>query len=212
LFWGPKNVPVPYAVAWSSEGSAIGGALTVRADGSGLAYRDETPQDRDRNGVLWARIARSPGTGRPDYRAMHTHRQHHAMRHMLCQVCGGPADRSSQGWLFLLADKTSGPANDQARGADWPEGSVTTKPPVCLRCADLAVRHCPHLATPLFIRSRKPRTWGVFGGFFLPTRTGGLTASDDAYLPYGAPDARWFLASQAAVQLTRCTRVTANRR
>ena len=210
---------MPYAVPWSGEVSAVGGALTVRPDGSGLAYRDETPHDRDRNGVLWARITHAPGTGHPNYRSMHSHRQRHAMLHNLCQVCGGPADRTSQGWLFLLtdtdrtpADNTAGDnANGPTRRADWPEGSVTTKPPVCLRCAGLAVRHCPHLATPLFIRSRKPRHWGVFGGFFLPTATGALTASDDAYLPYGAPPARWFLASQAAVELTRCTRVTANR-
>ena len=185
--------------------------MTVRPDGSGLAYRDETPQDRDRNGVLWARIEHAPGTGRPDYRAMHSYRQRHAMRHLLCQVCGGPADRTSQGWLFLLRRQRPRPRQHHARAADWPEGSVTTKPPVCLPCADLALRHCPHLTAPVFVRSRKPRPWGVFGGFFLPTATGTLTASDDAYLPYGAPPARWFLASQAAVELTRCTRATPNR-
>jgi hypothetical protein len=206
LLWGPVKLPVPYAVAWSGETPAADGALTVRPDGSGLAYRDETRQDRDRNGILWARIIHAPGTGRPDYRAMHSYRQRHAMRHLLCQVCGGPADRTPQGWLFLFADTDTHPADTTARTADWPEGSVTTKPPVCLRCADLAVRHCAHLSTPLFVRSRKPRAWGVFGGFFLPTANGTLIPSDDAYLPYGAPPARWFLASQAAVELTRCTR------
>jgi hypothetical protein len=207
LSWGPNDLPVPYAVAWSGEVSTVGGALTVRPDGSGLAYRDETPQDRDRNGMLWARIVHAPGTGRPDYRAMHIHRQRQAMLHKLCQVCGGPADRTSRGWLFLLADTNPAPA----RRADWLEGSVTTKPPICLPCAELAIRHCPHLTAPVFVRSRKPRAWGVFGGFFLPTATGTLTASDDTYLPYGAPPAPWFLASQAATELTRCTRITPNR-
>jgi hypothetical protein len=128
LSWGPRGLPVPYAVAWSAEVSTVGDALMVRRDGSGLAYRDETPQDRDRNGVLWARIGHAPGTGRPDYRSMHSQRQRHAMLHKLCQVCGGPADRTFQGWLFLLADTDTDPGgipNDPARKADWPEGSLT---------------------------------------------------------------------------------------
>ncbi len=156
--WGPNNVPVPYAAAWSAERPAVKG-LTVRADGAGLAYVNETPLDRDRHGVLWARHREAPGEGRPEFRTMHSVRQRRAMFGMLCQVCGGPADRTSRGWLFLLQDP--GPAG---RPADWPEGALCTKPPVCRPCASLAARHCPHLTAPVAVRSRKPRVWGVFGG------------------------------------------------
>jgi hypothetical protein len=58
------------------------------------------------------------------------------------------------------------------------------------------------------IRVRKPRVWGVFGGLFTLTPTGRLApapAPADDYLPYGHPAARWFLASQLVIELTRCT-------
>jgi hypothetical protein len=121
------------------------------------------------------------------------------MLRRLCQVCGGRADRNGEGWLFLLERPGEGGAGD------WPEGGLSTKPPVCLPCAGLALRHCPHLTEPLLVRCRKPRPWGVYGGFFVPAADGGLAASDDAHLPYGDPRTAWFLASQAIVELTRCT-------
>jgi hypothetical protein len=59
------------------------------------------------------------------------------MRKFLCQVCGGASDENEQGRLWLLRDY---------RGVDgWPEREVTTHPPVCLPCAPLAARLCPHL-------------------------------------------------------------------
>jgi hypothetical protein len=201
LTWGPRNLPVPYAVTWSAETPDVGSGLIIRPDGSGLAYRDETPADRDRNGVLWSRVPQLPGAGRPDHRSMHPQRQRWAILHKLCQVCAGPADRTSQGWLFLVPSP-----EDADLPADWSEGLRTTKPPVCLPCAALALRHCPHLTKPLFIRSRKPRAWGVYGDLFTPT--GGFAPPDAGnYLPYGHPAAPWFLASQSVVELTRCTPV-----
>lgn len=189
-------MPVPYAARWSAESAGGSGRLIIRPDG--IRYRDETAADRDRNGVLWARVGHAPGEGRPDYRSMHPRRQREAMTKRLCQVCGGPADRNAKGFLFLL------PRTD----ADDVDGSYTTKPPICLPCAGVALRHCPHLAEPLFVRSRKPRVWGVFGDLFTPA--GGLAPSDDngGYLPYGHPAAPWFLASQSVARLDRCTRVT----
>ncbi|WP_143659508.1 hypothetical protein [Streptomyces sp. MP131-18] len=178
----------------------MSGSLTVRADRSGLAYRDETPGDRDGRSVLWARIGRAPGKGRPDFRALHSDRQRHTMLNKLCQVCGGQASRTAKGWLFLLQRP-----DDMAGSPDWPEGTLCTKPPVCRPCAALAVRHCPHLTDPVTVRFRKPRTWGVFGGFFSPTPAGGLASHPDSCLPYGDPYAPWFLASQLVVELTRCT-------
>ncbi|RKN46841.1 hypothetical protein D7294_01080 [Streptomyces hoynatensis] len=177
------------------------GALTVRADGRGLAYRDETPGDRDRHGVLWARVRPQPGSGRPDFRTMHPTRQRRAMLELLCQVCGRPADRNGRGWLFAL--RHPGPDEDIP---GWPEGLLCSKPPVCAPCAHLAARHCPHLGEPAFVRVRKPRVWGVFGGFFTPRPQGGLSASEDDHVPYGHPATHWFLANQLVLELTRTTR------
>lgn len=198
--WGPNGLPVPYAAAWTGETASARG-LTIRPGGTGLGYRDEIPADRDSHGVLWARTRHAPGTGRPNYRALHPLRQRHALRHLRCQICGGPASRTSRGWLFLLPR-----AGRAEPSAHWPEGALCTKPPVCLPCLTLAVRHCPHLTDALAVRSRKPRVWGVFGGFVTPTASGRLAASpSDAHLPYGHPDAGWFLASQLVAELTRCT-------
>ncbi|KAB8169726.1 hypothetical protein FH609_005365 [Streptomyces sp. 3MP-14] len=199
LTWGRNNLPVPYATAWSEETASVGNALTTQPSGIGLAYRDETPADRDRHGVLWARMTEAPGEGRPDFSSLHANRQRRSMFEMLCQVCGGPASRTPRGVLFLLPRPAGGEASH-----DWAEGALSTKPPLCEPCADLATRHCPHLADPLFVRSRKPRIWGVFGGIFTPTANGLLPSPSSDYLPYGHPAASWFLASQLVIELTRC--------
>lgn len=197
LSWGPNGLPVPYATAWSAETPTMR-SLTVRVDGSGLVYRDETPADRDRNGVLWARVLHAPGEGRPHYRSLHPQRQRRAMFGMLCHVCGGPASRTSQGWLFLIQRPNT------TKTVNWPEGALSTKPPICRPCLALAMRHCPHLTVPVAVRSRKPRVWGAFGGFVTATSAGELSVAADDYLPYGDPAFRWFLASQLVVELTRC--------
>ncbi|UCM91190.1 hypothetical protein [Streptomyces marincola] len=200
--WGRSGLPVPYAAAWSTETFTGAAALTVRADGGGLAYRDETPGDRDRHGVLWARLTEAPGVGTPDFGSLHSRRQRLAMFGMLCQVCGSPADRTARGWLFLL------PSPRKADEVNWPEGALSTKPPLCEPCAALAMRHCPRLTEPFAVRVRKPRVWGVFGGLFFPAMNGGLAACPtDDHLPYGHPATPWFLASQLVVELTRCTPV-----
>ncbi|WP_147255347.1 hypothetical protein [Streptomyces sp. PT12] len=202
LSWGPKSLPVPYAAAWTGENGGLAGALTVRPDGKGLGYRDEVPQDRDGQGVLWTRMREAPGKGRPDFGALHPARQRNALLNKLCQVCGGQASRTSQGWLFLI----EGSEMPEWAGDDWPEGALSTKPPICRPCAALAVRHCPHLRHPLLIHSRKPRTWGVYGGFFTPDAVGTPRPHPtDEYLPYGHPSAPWFMASQLLVELPRCT-------
>ncbi|RKN37800.1 hypothetical protein [Streptomyces hoynatensis] len=201
MTWGPKALPVPYVVKWSGEDVTAGGALTLRPGGEGLAYREERAGDRDRHGVLWARVGEAPGSGRPDFRVMHPARQRQCMGERRCQVCGGPADRNGKGWLFALRRPEPG---EEAAG--WPEGLLCMKPPVCEPCAHLAVQHCPHLGEPAFVRVRKPRVWGVFGGPFDRE----LTPGPDACLPYGRQAAaRWFLANQLIVELTRATRVPA---
>jgi hypothetical protein len=74
--------------------------------------------------------------------------------------------------------------------------------------AHLALRHCPELTDPVAVRVRKPRIWGVLGDQYAPTGpSGGIThLPTDGYLPYGhATAARWFVASQLVLELTRCT-------
>ncbi|MDT3398084.1 hypothetical protein RKE29_15780 [Streptomyces sp. B1866] len=51
MTWGPGGIPVPYITPWSEERVTVG-TLTVRPDGSGLCYGDETSADRDAHGVL----------------------------------------------------------------------------------------------------------------------------------------------------------------
>ncbi|WP_093837668.1 hypothetical protein [Streptomyces aidingensis] len=204
LFWGKRRLPVPWAASWSGERVAVSGDLVARPDGTGLAYRDETADDRDRYGVLWARLAGSPGNGRPAFGTLHSGRQRHAMLRRLCQVCGGPADRTSRGWLFLLPH--SGHPAGEPPGRT--EGALSTKPPVCRPCADLAARHCPHLTGAIAVRCRGPRVWGVFGGLCVPAPGGRLVSPTDGYLPYGHPATPWFLASQLVIRLTRCTRTS----
>ncbi|GAA2135152.1 hypothetical protein [Streptomyces synnematoformans] len=168
--------------------------------GPSVPVRAERTLDRDRHGVLWARLAEAPGVGRPDFRSLHSHRQRRAMLGMLCQVCGAPAGRTARGWLFLL--QLPGPGEPPAH---WPGGGLSAKPPVCVPCARLALRHCPRLTDPLAVRVRKPRVWGVFGGLITPDAGGTLVQSPtDEHLPYGHPATRWFLASQLVVELRRC--------
>jgi hypothetical protein len=156
LTWGSSALRVPYAVPWTGE-TFNARTLTVRADGTGLCYRDEKPADRDQHGVLWARM-RGPGDGRPKFGKMHPVRQRRAMRALLCRVCAGPASRTSRGWLFVMPGSP---------GPDV-EGSLCTKPPICKPCAQLALRHCPELTDPVAVRVRKPRIWGVLGDQYGP--------------------------------------------
>ncbi|WP_147450748.1 hypothetical protein [Streptomyces hoynatensis] len=197
MTWGPRGLPVPWVTRWSGEPVLAGGPLTLRPDRQGLAYRDERAGERDRHGVLWARVGQAPGSGRPDYRVMHPVRQRQAMLERRCQVCSGPADRNAKGWLFAVRRPEA--AEDMP---GWPEGLLCTKPPVCRPCARLAARHCPYLGEPVYVRARKPRVWGVFGGIFDPH----LAPGPDDYLPYGHPAAPFFLANQLVVELTRTTR------
>ncbi|WP_433891927.1 hypothetical protein [Streptomyces sp. CA-111067] len=205
LFWGPKKLPVPFAAAWSGEEPDIS-ALIARPFGAGLAYSDERPEDRDEQGVLWARLSIAPGSGRPIFEAMHSVRQREAMLHRLCQVCGKPAERTEQGWLFLSQYTRL----THAMGDSANQG-FTSKPPICPPCARLAVELCPHLTDPVVIRSANPRVWGVSGGFYVPNRYSKLVPfpSDDNLSYHQDPVAeRWFLASQLIVHLTKCTPAT----
>ncbi len=202
--WGPRQLPIPYAARWSGEAADLG-MLAPRPDGRGICYRDERRTDRDDNGVLWCRLDDAPGRGRPNFGQMHPRRQREAQLGRLCQVCGGPASRTSRGWLFLMPLPDPSVWRNQP---GWPEGAHSTKPPLCVRCAVDSVRLCPHLGRPFAVRVRKVARYGVFGGFLLPEAGGGLRPlPGEEYLPYGHADAPFFLAQQLVVELRRCTPV-----
>jgi hypothetical protein len=131
-----RSAVVPYITAWSGED---GPSPTVLAQPlTGIGYLDETPADRDHHGVLWRRVPSKLGDGRPKFGEIHTARQQHAMRNLLCQVCAGPADQTENGTLWLLKDH-------RRDWAGWPVGMGVTEPPVCLPCAHLSRRSCPAL-------------------------------------------------------------------
>ncbi|WP_371499138.1 hypothetical protein OG871_23985 [Kitasatospora sp. NBC_00374] len=151
---------IPYIAAWSTE-HFVHPDVVLRP-GVGIAYRDENPYDRDPEGVLWARMTLGRGRGRPEFGRIHSGRQRRAMRRLLCQICGGPADRDRNGVLWLLKD-------DRDDWPDWPEGLAATHPPVSRPCARVAVRLCPHLrGGATLVRVKDHRECGVYGTLYRP--------------------------------------------
>ena len=120
---------VPYVTSWSEEEKQPAEIIlrTSMGIGFGIAYADETPTDRDRDGILWTRRNLRHGHGRPQFGKIHSLRQRRAMRRLLCQVCAQPADRNDDGVLWLLPDYYQ-----EAEG--WPENYDLAEPPICLAC------------------------------------------------------------------------------
>ncbi|MER5601669.1 hypothetical protein [Streptomyces sp. NPDC002265] len=130
-----KGRPVPYITPWTSEKVT---QPTPVATLNGIAFPGPASGRTEDNDVLWQWWRHNRGTGEPLWSTVHGPRQRRAMRKLLRQVCGEPADRDERGWLWLLEDeRNSGPS--------WPEGEMTTHPPVCVPCAPIAARLCPHL-------------------------------------------------------------------
>ncbi|MFE4174478.1 hypothetical protein ACFRR7_20905 [Streptomyces sp. NPDC056909] len=141
-------------------------------------------------GVLWRRIGLSPGKGRPEFGKVHFLRQRRAMRKLLCQVCGGPSDRTREGTLWLVGEDADGPEL-------WEPGYVTTHPPVCVPCAVMSVGVCPHLRERyVALRVRTFAARGVHGALYRP---GG--AFPEAYDADGVTFEDWRLGWVLAAQL-----------
>ncbi|MGW8375381.1 hypothetical protein [Streptomyces sp. ODS28] len=201
---------VPYVAAREGEYGEREAMLGIRiartGNPAGLRYLNEEPRDRYR-GMLWARRSQNPGhdrmpTGRPQFAMVHPSRQRESMDTMLCQVCiAARASHSAQGWLFVLPTAPDLPDS-------WPEGELTQHPPLCLRCARLAVKLCPALAEGhLTVRVRRPRLWGGVGALY---RTGDgwrpeLAAEGDIPVAFQDKAAPWLLASQLVRRLCACT-------
>ncbi|MFB7272730.1 hypothetical protein [Streptomyces sp. NPDC056244] len=190
-----KPPVVPYIACWSSEHRPQG-TLVVRGDG--IAYADEGPYERDDLGVLWKRVGISPGKGRPEFGNVHFLRQRRAMRKLLCQICGGPSDRTDDGTLWIVGED-----------ADYPElhkpGFVTTHPPLCVPCAVTSVGACPHLRKRhVALRVKTFVVAGVHGVVYQPNgmlpvmyEAGGV-AFESRRLP-------WVLAGQLIMELREFT-------
>lgn len=147
---------VPFIAAWSSETFA---SPRLVWQGRSIAYTNERRGDRDAFGVLWRRVTNTPGAGKPEYGKVHHGRQRRAMGGLLCQVCAKPTrpEATDDGVLFLLGRR-------EYEYDPWPAPIETTHPPVCVRCATIAIRLCPHLRGHyVAIRCRAPRLYGVNG-------------------------------------------------
>ncbi|MFE1959889.1 hypothetical protein [Streptomyces sp. NPDC059479] len=199
---GVRGVPprrpetVPYITAWSAERAPA--PIVTGRPRVGVAYEDEDLFDRDGEGVLWTRALSRPGQGRPVFGDVHPLRQRRAMRRLLCQVCGGPADRNEQGVLWLLGDH-------REDWPGWPENMAATHPPVCLPCAGQSVQACPHLGRGFAaVRVRSPRVSGVYGARYHPANPFDGPV-EDVVKAYGDCGIRWVVASQLAMELRDCT-------
>ncbi|WP_046506049.1 hypothetical protein [Streptomyces odonnellii] len=191
----PRPDVVPYIACWSSEHRPTG---MVIAKGRGIAYADEGPYERDDMGVLWKRIGISPGKGRPEFGKVHFLRQRRAMRKLLCQVCGGPSDRTREGTLWLVGEDPSDPG-------PWKPGDVTGHPPLCVPCAVTAVRACPHLRKRyVALRVRSFAVAGAHGALYRPH---GLfpMAYGAASVTYEDRQIDWILAGQLMMELQEFT-------
>lgn len=192
-----SRIVAPYVTTWSAERN-LRCRLVVRPGGWGVGYASELPGHRDEHGVLWARVAELRETGRPEFGRVHPARQRQAMSDLLCQVCAGPADRTSDGVLWLMRDHRE----DWPR---WPEGMASVEPPVCAQCVAISLRRCPALQRgAVAFRVREFVVAGVWGtlyrpGAFAPVPVKGV------HLSYGDPEIRWMVAVALIRELRGCT-------
>jgi hypothetical protein len=163
---------------------------------TGIAYADRRAFDREVGGVLWVRTSSRQGKGRPEYGKVHSLRQRLCMAQLLCQICGGPADRTAEGTLWLI----------DARARDLlPRGEITTHPPVCLPCAHRSVRACPHLRPEwVALRVKSAIPYGVNGILYQPAHPVPVTV-DAADVPFHSARIPWVLASQLIMKISDFT-------
>lgn len=192
---GLQRTAVPFIVRWSEERD---GDMPVvfRRGLQGIRYTNERSFDRDSYGILWSRTPSQPGRGVPQYGKVHSLRQRLCMAGLRCQVCGGPADRTTDGVLWLI----DAPADDLRPGAER-----TAHPPVCRPCAHRAVRSCAHLrARYVAVRASAFSFYGVQGAVYQAT-TSGPRVYDAAAVRLGDPRLSWTRASQLLMILTDFT-------
>jgi hypothetical protein len=187
---------VPYIATWSEERELPSRIIECRNGGIGFA--DESVIDRDRNGILWTRISAQPGVGRPRFAVVHSLRQRRAMLRLLCQVCGQPADRDSQGVLWLLPNRAHGREG-------WPNDNWFAEPPVCRTCALVATQLCPALRKDyVLVRAGSTRICGVHGLIYRSGRPAPVFVSNE-FVDLHSPVIRWTLGQFLLRSLDDCT-------
>jgi hypothetical protein len=191
LAFGTVAGAVPYITKWSTERTSTARVVQRRR---GIGYAQERPGDRDRYGVLWTRVTSRPGEGRPEFGSVHARRQRRAMRLLLCQVCGGPADRNADGVLWLIGQ-------DAGELAPSPDPLLTPHPPVCARCAARSVAVCPHLRRQhVALRVREFDVVGVRGALYRPAHPHPVKVAAVG-IALDDPRIRWLRAGQVIVSL-----------
>ncbi|MGW4883345.1 hypothetical protein [Streptomyces murinus] len=187
---------VPYIAGYSLE-RAVTPKLCEDPVRGRLAFKDETPHDRDSWGTLWVRPTIVPRAhrGRPLLKTVNAYRQRRVMRDMLCQVCTRPPAVPEGPFLFL-AHSASGPVRER---------ELTPSPPVCVVCAGIAVQLCRPLQGGQFTAAwvEHPAFWGVIGDTYAP---GTLDMVDRGHkIQYGTREADWTVASWSVVELQGIT-------
>ncbi|GAA3883310.1 hypothetical protein GCM10022243_55010 [Saccharothrix violaceirubra] len=189
---------VPYITAWSAEQTEPHDLVALPGN-TGIGYRDERAQDRDRDGVLWRRVPLARNQGKPLFGVVHSPRQRRAMRKLLCQVCAHPADTDPDGTLFALPD-------NRTDWADWPEGMACTEPPVCADCLTLSTRLCPALRRGhAVVRVRNAPIVGVHGALHVASPNG-VRGWKPTIATFDDPALSWVLASHLVRELRDVTR------
>jgi hypothetical protein len=121
------------------------------------------------------------------------------MRRLLCQVCGGAADRNDDGVLWLLKDHRDD-------WAGWPNRMAVDEPPVCVECVRLSVRLCPALRRgAAAIRAREYPVVGVRGRLFKSDGLAPVFVTDESMASYDDPAARWIQAGSLLRELHGAT-------
>ena len=189
------SIIAPYITAWSAE-QDLPCTLVERPDHS-IGYANELLSDRDRHGVLWRQTALRHRVGRPEFARIHPLRQRRAMELLLCQVCGGPADRNDDGVLWLQRDYRDD-------WPQWPDGMASVEPPVCLPCVPTARRMCPALQRgSVLVRVKDCPIAGVRGVFYMQSVLA-PTAATAANFAYDDPAIRRVVASALIRELRGC--------
>ncbi|TDQ04670.1 hypothetical protein [Labedaea rhizosphaerae] len=191
-----RTILAPYIVSWTEEVDPP--ARVELVPGRGIGYADEKVTDRDSHGVLWHRSAWRPYEGRPQFARIHPARQRRAMQRLLCLVCGGPADETEEGVLWLLQDH-----REDWKG--WPNRMAVAEPPVCLPCVEVSVQKCPALrkGAVAILAGRYPVA-GVRGVLYAEGPNRMPTPVEDAIVAYDSHKSRWIKAHNLVRQLGDC--------
>ncbi|MFB8290233.1 hypothetical protein [Kitasatospora purpeofusca] len=202
----PRGVPA--VTLWSGESRT--GEIVLQSSQAtafwptrvlGVGYADEGPADRDAMGVLIQRRLQAPGSGTARLKLVHPARQYRFMADERCQGCGGEADRTAAGTLWLMPRPDAAPAG-------WPEGARVEHPPICLACALRSRDACPEGRRRgwVSVRVGDSDLSHVAGPVFAEREGRAVEAGHDV-LSYDDPRLGWITATRWLRTLWDCTPV-----